>query len=93
MYFIVDGEVEIQVEPKPVRLGSGEFFGEMALVSGARRNATVVTTSATRLLVLDIADFRALASAKPELLDVIHQEADRRSGHVEEKAGHFDEKV
>jgi hypothetical protein len=31
------------------------------------------------LLVLDIADFRALASAKPELLDVIHEEANRRS--------------
>jgi voltage-gated potassium channel len=79
MFFIVSGEVEIQVEPKPVRLGGGEFFGEMALVTGATRNATVVTTEATRLLVLDIADFRALASAKPELLDVIHQEAERRS--------------
>jgi voltage-gated potassium channel len=83
MYFIVSGEVEIQVEPKPVRLGAGEFFGEMALVSGARRNATVVTAVATRLLVLDIADFRALASAKPELLDVIHQEADRRSAPID----------
>jgi voltage-gated potassium channel len=80
MFFIVSGEVEIQVEPRPVRLGGGEFFGEMALVTGAARNATVVTTEATRLLVLDIADFRALASAKPELLDVIHQEAERRSG-------------
>jgi voltage-gated potassium channel len=79
MFFIVDGEVEIQVEPRPVRLSGGEFFGEMALVTGAARNATVVTTIATRLLVLDIADFRALASAKPELLDVIHQEANRRS--------------
>jgi voltage-gated potassium channel len=80
MFFIVTGEVEIQIEPRPVRLGGGEFFGEMALVTGAARNATVVTTEATRLLVLDIADFRALASAKPELLDVIHQEAERRSG-------------
>jgi voltage-gated potassium channel len=80
MFFIVDGEVEIQIEPAPVRLGGGHFFGEMALVTGAARNATVVTTMATRLLVLDIADFRALASAKPELLDIIHQEAGRRSG-------------
>ena len=79
MFFIVSGEVEIQLEPKPVRLGRGHFFGEMALVTGATRNATVVTTAATRLLVLDIADFRALASAKPELLDIIHQEAGRRS--------------
>jgi voltage-gated potassium channel len=79
MFFIVNGEVEIQIEPRPIRLGDGDFFGEMALVTGAARNATVVTTVATRLLILDIADFRALASAKPELLDVIHQEANRRS--------------
>ena len=82
MYFIVSGEVEIQVDPTPVYLSDGEFFGEMALVTGAVRNATVVTTVRTRLLVLDIADFRALASAKPELLDVIHQEANRRSGNI-----------
>ena len=79
MFFIVSGEVEIQVEPSPIRLSGGDFFGEMALVTGAARNATVVTTEPTRLLVLDIADFRALASEKPELLDVIHQEAERRS--------------
>jgi voltage-gated potassium channel len=84
MYFIVDGEVEIQIEPKPVKLSGGHFFGEMALVTGAPRNATVVTTEATRLLVLDIADFRALASEKPELLEVIHQEAERRSAAVVE---------
>jgi voltage-gated potassium channel len=83
MFFIVNGEVEIQVEPKPIRLSGGDFFGEMALVTGAARNATVVTTEATRLLVLDIADFRALASEKPELLDVIHQEAERRSAAIE----------
>ena len=80
MFFIVSGEVEIQLEPNPVRLGRGHFFGEMALVTGAARNATVVTTASTRLLVLDIADFRALASDKPELLDIIHKEAGRRSG-------------
>jgi voltage-gated potassium channel len=83
MFFIVNGEVEIQVEPKPVKLTGGDFFGEMALVTGAARNATVVTTEATRLLVLDIADFRALASEKPELLDIIHQEAERRSAAIE----------
>lgn len=79
MFFIVSGEVEIQLASKPVYLRDGQFFGEMALVTGASRNATVVTTVATRLLVLDIADFKALASAKPELLEIIQAEAGRRS--------------
>jgi CPA1 family monovalent cation:H+ antiporter len=33
MYFVSTGAVEVPIEPAPVRLGSGEFFGEMALVT------------------------------------------------------------
>ncbi len=80
MYFIVDGEVEILIEPKPVRLGPGAFFGEIAILTGAPRNATVITTKVTQLLSLDIADFRALAASRPELTDLIRKEADLRLG-------------
>ena len=30
MYFIASGEVEVRLEPRPIRLGPGSFFGEMA---------------------------------------------------------------
>ena len=80
MYFIVDGEVEILIEPRPVRLGPGAFFGEIAILTGAPRNATVITTKVTQLLTLDIADFRALAASRPELTDLIRKEAERRLG-------------
>ena len=66
MYFIVDGQVAIDVKPHPVKLGPGEFFGEMALIFGAPRSATVVVTRPSILLVLDIADFRVLAGRRPE---------------------------
>lgn len=85
MYFIVDGEVEILIEPKPVRLGPGAFFGEIAILTGAPRNATVITTKVTQLLSLDIADFRALAASRPELTDLIRKEADLRLGKVTEQ--------
>jgi CRP-like cAMP-binding protein len=39
-----------------------------------------VTLTQCRLLVLDIADFRAIAASRPELLVVIQDEADRRLG-------------
>ncbi len=80
MYFIVEGEVEVLIEPAPVRLRSGAFFGEIAILTGAPRNATIATTKATQLLSLDIADFRSLAASRPELTDLIRKEADRRLG-------------
>jgi voltage-gated potassium channel len=81
MYFVVEGEVEIQIDP-PVRLGPGTFFGEIALITGAPRSATVTATRATTLLALDLADFRDLAARRPELTRVIDDEARRRLGAV-----------
>jgi CRP-like cAMP-binding protein/Fe-S-cluster-containing hydrogenase component 2/thioredoxin reductase len=42
-FCILEGEVRIQLGPdKSVALGKGQFFGEMSLISGRRRNATVL---------------------------------------------------
>jgi voltage-gated potassium channel len=78
MFFIVGGEVEIQVKPKSVLLGPGSFFGEIALITRGPRTATVAATRQTVLLELDIADFRELAAKRPELARAIDEEAGRR---------------
>ena len=78
MYFIADGEVEIQLPAQSVYLGSGDFVGEVALLTGAPRNATVVTTQPSTLLVLDIVDFHELLAHHPELARIIHEEAQQR---------------
>lgn len=80
MYFIASGAVEIRVSPTPVRLGSEEFFGEVALLKREPRNATVVAVEPCTLLRLDIADFHELMAHQPELDRVIRQEAERRPG-------------
>jgi voltage-gated potassium channel len=82
MYFIAAGEVEIQLGAQPVRLGPGGFFGEVALLTGDPRNATVVATRRCTLLVLDIVDFRGLLGRQPDLARIIGEEADRRPGAV-----------
>jgi voltage-gated potassium channel len=80
MFFVVEGEVEVQLQPQVLRFGVDYFFGELALLTGAPRNATVVTTRPCVLLALDIVDFFELLSRQPELARAIHEEADRRLG-------------
>ncbi len=50
MYFIASGEVEVRLRPRTVRLGPGEFFGEIALLTGGPRNATIVAVQPCTLL-------------------------------------------
>ena len=52
MYFMVSGEATVHLTPEPVILGPGSFFGEMALLFGTPRSATVVATKPSVLLVL-----------------------------------------
>src|SRR6266853_1464067 len=60
MYFSIDGEVEIRLQAQELYRGPGQFFGEVALLTGAPRNATVVAAQACTLLSLDIVDFHEL---------------------------------
>ncbi len=78
MYFIAEGEVEVEVEPTPVRLGAGAFFGELALLGNSIRTANVATTQPSTLLILDLADFRTLTAHHPELARGIEAEGKRR---------------
>jgi voltage-gated potassium channel len=82
MFFIADGEVEVFADPAPVTLTAGSFFGEMALITGEPRNATVVTTRTSMLLRLDVADFRDLMARSPELMRVIQSESARRASRA-----------
>jgi len=79
MYFIASGEVEVDLPAgKKVRLGEGAFFGEMALLGNSLRSANISTTRLSKLLVLDLVDFRLLMARHPDLAQTIDAEAKRR---------------
>jgi voltage-gated potassium channel len=78
MYFIASGEVEVDLPGKKVRLGAGAFFGEMALLGNNLRSANITTTRLSKLLVLDLVDFRLLMARHPDLAETIDVEAKRR---------------
>ena len=53
LFLISEGEVEIVRDDHEVaRLGPAEFFGELSLISGEPRNATVIATEALDTYVL-----------------------------------------
>ncbi|MGO8909409.1 MAG: cyclic nucleotide-gated ion channel [Bradyrhizobium sp.] len=78
MYFIAAGEVEVDLPGKKVTLGNGAFFGEMALLGNNLRSANITTTRVSKLLVLDLVDFRLLMARHPDLAETIDTEARRR---------------
>jgi voltage-gated potassium channel len=86
MHFIASGEVEVQLEPRPIRLGPGSFFGEIALLEGGPRMATVVTTAPSTLLILDDSDFRAFTTLHPDLAQAVEAEATRRASSIKSEA-------
>ncbi len=79
VYFISSGEVEVSVKGRRVRLGPGDFFGEMALLSGERRSADVTALSYTQLLALTQRDFRAFLRRFPDIRQHIVERANQRS--------------
>jgi len=83
MYFIAQGEVEIELPKERVRLGVGHFFGEIAVLRRARRSATVVALRPTSLLVLDAHDLRALMERDPRIAQHLHEVVrDRLKGEI-----------
>ena len=87
MFFVMEGEVEVEVAPIPVRLGKGQFFGEIALIKEGLRTATVTALSETRLLALDGSDFRRLIEQHPDVKAAIEAIADTRLSQQGQVAG------
>lgn len=66
-FIVLDGHVAVLDGKEPiVHLGPGNFFGEIALVDGRPRTATVRAEGLTRLLVLGHREFHALMDEFPE---------------------------
>jgi voltage-gated potassium channel len=78
MYFIMDGEVEIDLRPEPVRLRKGQYFGEIALLKKTNRTATVTTITECRLLALDAHEFHRLMAQHPDLASAIARVSEER---------------
>ncbi|HEU0056210.1 MAG TPA: cyclic nucleotide-binding domain-containing protein [Gaiella sp.] len=76
---VVDGTVRVTKNGKKVReLGSGDFIGEIALISDVPRTATVTATSPVRLLVVTDRAFRGLIEEMPSIATKVLQSLGER---------------
>ncbi len=78
MYFISSGAVEVHAAGNKIRLGRGDFFGEMALLSGQPRQGDVHSLSYGQLLVLNDSELQDLLRSDPKIKERIDAVAGAR---------------
>jgi CRP-like cAMP-binding protein len=86
-FFIIDGRVSVQTPVGLVTpLSPGDFFGEMSLLDGEPRSATITAVTALRLLVVDRLHFWRLLHETPDLVRSILGVLSRRVRRLEQAA-------
>lgn len=80
IYFIASGAVEVHLDNGPVRLGTGDVFGEMALLLGQPRRADVTALGYCRLLTLRRDALQRFLRRHPELVETLQGIASSRLG-------------
>jgi small-conductance mechanosensitive channel/CRP-like cAMP-binding protein len=76
-FAIKEGEVEVSVGDYPrehrvlARLGKGDIFGEMSLLTGATRSANIVALRDCEFLVLDKNGFQDIVAANPTIAQAL----------------------
>lgn len=78
MYFVASGAVTVKLPGRSIELGSGTFFGELALLTGQRRNADVVALGFCKLLALSSRDLQPLLQGDEQLRTCIETVAAER---------------
>ena len=90
MFVILSGRVRIVLEPSGQEVAiteAGGFFGEMSMLTGDPRTATVRALGDVRALEISAERFRAMAIEQPDLVEHISAiVAGRRAGLDEARA-------
>ncbi len=74
MYILISGNVKVAIQPEGssdetviANLSSGDYFGEMALLTGAPRSASVITTEQSEMFILNKEDFDLIVERFPSI--------------------------
>jgi CRP-like cAMP-binding protein len=84
-FLIVDGTASVDVPARRrVKLKPGDYFGEMSLLDGGPRSATVTADTPLRLLVINRRNFSTLLTDVPDLTQSILVTLSRRVRQAEQ---------
>ncbi len=78
VFFVASGAVELTAAGQAIRLGRGEMFGQLAILTARRRPAEVRALTPSILLVLDEARFRKLLGRSAGMRAAVLESARRR---------------
>ena len=87
MFVVCQGRVRVTVGESGAEvatLGQGAYFGEMSLLTGDPRSATVSALEDSLLLEITASDFRRIALAHPEVVVRISEAVELRRTDLEE---------
>jgi CRP-like cAMP-binding protein len=87
-YFLLDGSARVIRDDREVAsLGAGDYFGEISLLEGEPRNATVVAIGPTTCMGILRSFFRPLLARNPRLaLRILDEELRRTQGLEDDEA-------
>jgi CRP-like cAMP-binding protein len=86
-FLILDGTASVDVATeKRGSLRPGAFFGEMSLLDGGPRSATIVAETPVRLLVINRRNFSVLLKDAPGLTETLLMTLSRRVRQAEDSA-------
>jgi CRP-like cAMP-binding protein len=87
MFVLLSGEAAVLIEPgdrEVARIAPGGFFGEMSLLTGAPRNATVRTTADSEVLEITADDFKQFVLANPAVVEEVGAAVSRRQAELDQ---------
>ncbi len=96
-YIIKNGRVDVVVEKASgetavvATLGPGNFFGEMSLLTGAARTASIHVKEDAEFIVIDKVSFRSTLAGNPSIAESLSQILSERQAGLDVERGRLDE--
>jgi CRP-like cAMP-binding protein len=78
-FLLVDGAAHLEIDGAEIgALGTGDFFGEMSLLDGHPRTATVVASGSATVIAFNASEFHSLLDSAPSINEKIRAAAAER---------------